>query len=210
VIAVVLFDLDGVVRHFDRRNVADIERRHGIEEGAIELFAFSSPLIEDVTTGRISRRDWVERIAEHLGSYDAAAEWGHQPFSADLEVLALVDALRARGLRTAILTNGTDTIPAETSQLGLDSHFDAVFNSATIGYAKPDRRAFQHVVDSMGVAAREVFFTDDSPAKLVGAARLGMMTHHYTGSAELERALRDNGVPFGPWTDPRTAHLPSR
>lgn len=196
-IAVVLFDLDGVVRHFDPRSVEDIERRHGIEAGAIERFAFSSPLIEDVTTGCISRRDWVEQIAEHLGSHEAAAEWGRQPFRADPAVLALADALRARGLRTAILTNGTDTIPAEAAELGLDAHFEAIFNSATIGYAKPHPRAFQHVLDSMGVAASAVFFTDDSPAKLAGAAKLGMTTHHYTGIAELGQALRDSGISFG-------------
>lgn len=196
-IAVVLFDLDGVVRHFDHSSVEDIEKRHGIEAGVIDRFAFSSPLIEDVTTGRISRRDWIEEIGEYLGNHEAAAEWGRQPFHADPAVLALVDELRALGLRTAILTNGTDTIPAETAMLGLDSHFDAIFNSATIGYAKPHPRAFQHVLDSMSVAAGAVFFTDDSPAKIAGAAKLGISTHHYTGIASLEQALRDCNVPFG-------------
>jgi FMN phosphatase YigB (HAD superfamily) len=47
-------------------------------------------------------------------------------------------------LQTAILTNATDTIP------------------------------FQHVLDSMHAAASTVFFTDDSLAKLAGAATLGM------------------------------------
>lgn len=196
-IALVLFDLDGVVRHFSRSSVEDIETRHGIEAGAIDRVAFSSPLIEDVTTGRISRRDWLDRIAEHLGNREAAAEWGRQPFDSDPAMLALADALRALGLRTAILTNGTDTIPAETAELGLDAHFDAIFNSATIGYAKPHPRAFQYVLDSMGVPASAVFFTDDSPAKLAGAATLGITTHHYTSSADLELALRESGIPIG-------------
>ncbi|GAB3808062.1 hypothetical protein GCM10028798_33560 [Humibacter antri] len=141
-IDVALFDLDGVVRHFDPSNVRRIEVRHGVAAGAIERFAFSSPLIEQVTTGRLSRRDWVARIAEHVGNPDAAAEWGRQPFRADRAVLSLADELRALGLRTAILTNGTDTIPAEAAELGLDAHFDEIFNSATIGFAKPDQRAF--------------------------------------------------------------------
>lgn len=99
-------------------------------------------------------------------------------------------------MKTAILTNGTDTIPAEAALLGLDAHFDEMFNSATIGFAKPDQRAFQHVLDSMGVSASTVFFTDDSPAKLTGAAALGMTTHRYTGVSELERALRERGIPL--------------
>lgn len=195
-IHVVLFDLDGVVRHFDPRNVADIEKRHGIEAGAIERFAFSSPLIEQVTTGQMSRHDWIARIAEHLEDPDAAREWGRQPFRVDQAVLTLANELRALGLRTAILTNGTDTIPTEAAALGLGDHFDAIFNSATIGFAKPDRRAFQHVLDSLCVSASTVFFTDDSPAKLAGAATLGMTTHHYTDASELTAALRRSGIPL--------------
>ncbi|WP_460523953.1 HAD family hydrolase [Humibacter antri] len=197
VIAVVLFDLDGVVRHFDPRHVEELETRYGIEAGAIERFAFSSPLIEQLTTGRLSRREWITSIAEHLGNADAAAEWGRQPFRADSAILGLADKLRALGLRTAILTNGTDTIPAELASLGLDAHFDEIFNSATIGFAKPDRRAFQYVLDSMSVIPSSVFFTDDSPAKLAGAAALGMITHHYTGVAELKCVLHENGIPLG-------------
>jgi putative hydrolase of the HAD superfamily len=198
VITVVLFDLDGVVRHFDPRNVEHIEKRHGIAAAAIERFAFSSPLIERVTTGRMSRREWVAQIAEHLGNSEAAAEWERQPFRSDPAVLIIADQVRGLGLRTAILTNGTDTIPAEAAELGLGTHFDVIFNSAAIGYAKPDLRAFQHVLDDMGVTGSEVFFTDDSPAKLAGASALGMTTHHYTGVAALEKALRHVGIHLNP------------
>ena len=45
-IRAVLFDLDGVVRHFDRDT--DLERRHGLPEGAITQAALSAPLLDDV------------------------------------------------------------------------------------------------------------------------------------------------------------------
>lgn len=190
-IRVILFDLDGVVRHFDPSHVARIENKHSIPAGAIENFAFSSPLVEEVTTGRITRRQWIERIADHLGNAEAAEEWGRQPFAADPMLLDLADELRAHALTTAILTNGTDTIPSEVEQLGLRAHFDHVYNSASIGYVKPDRRAFQHVIDMLGVRGETVFFTDDSIGKLGGAAELGMTTHHYRGVAGLRDALRE-------------------
>jgi glucose-1-phosphatase len=189
VIRAVLFDLDGVVRHFDPDHVAAIERRHGIAAGAIEAFAFSSPVIELVTTGRIRRSDWIDAIGAHLDDPEAAAAWDAQPFRVDAAVLELVGELRAAGVLVAILTNGTDTVPAELASVGVLDRFDAVFNSATIGVAKPDVRAFQHVLDALGVAAEECFFTDDSPTKLVGADRLGMPTHHFTGVAALRAAL---------------------
>lgn len=197
VIRVVLFDLDGVVRHFDPSHVTEIESRHGIPRGALEAIAFSRPNIDDVTTGQISRAQWIDRIAHDVGSPEAADEWGRQPFTVDPEILRLADELRQAGLTTAILTNGTDTIPTETAQLGLDSHFSHIFNSASIGFVKPDQRAFQFVLDTLDVPGGSVFFTDDSAAKLEGAVSLGMTTHHYESVAGLRDALRRIRVPIG-------------
>lgn len=131
-IRAVLFDLDGVIRHFDPEHVADIERRNGLVAGTIEGIAFSSPLIEAVTTGRITRADWVHRVGELAGNAGAAEEWGRQATRVDQEVLELADEVRRWGLTAAVRTNGTDTMPAEVAALGLGSHFDAIFNSADI------------------------------------------------------------------------------
>lgn len=94
----------------------------------------------------------------------------------------------------AILTNGTDTITDEIARSDLSVHFDAVFNSADIGYVKPDIRAFSHVADALHIPASEYFFTDDSPSKLTGAEELGMLTHAFVGIRELRAALRRAGV----------------
>ena len=193
-ITTVLFDLDGVIRHFDPDAVAEIERRHGIDPGAIEGFAFAAPLLQEVTTGKLRRAEWVDRIAKHLGNPAAAQEWSRQPYRMDAEVIALADQLRTAGLLTAVLTNGTDTIPAEAEQMGLHAHFDAVFNSAEIGHAKPDARAFRAVLDALGIEPHQVFFTDDSPGKLDGAKGLGIWTHLYQGVTGLRRALQAHGI----------------
>jgi putative hydrolase of the HAD superfamily len=189
VIRAVVFDLDGVIRHFDPEFVADVERRHALEQGAILAAMFAEPGLGDVTTGRITRSSWVAGVGEALGSPQAAAEWGDQVPRVDPEVLELADELRARGLTVAVLTNGTDRIPAEVAEQGIACRVDHVFNSAEIGHAKPDARAFRHVLDALGLEGPEVFFTDDSPAKLAGAVEVGMRTHHFVGVAELRQAL---------------------
>lgn len=193
-IRVVLFDLDGVIRHFDPAHAADIEQRHGLEAGTLEGIAFAQPLIDDVTTGRISRADWIRRVGVLVGSAAAAEEWGSQSPVVDEELLELSDEIRAVGLRTAVLTNGTDTIHAEIAAMGIGNRFDAVFNSADIGYVKPDVRAFGHVLDALGVGAEDVFFTDDSASKLVGADALSIRTHLFEGVAGLRRQLIQAGV----------------
>lgn len=192
-IRAVLFDLDGVVRHFDQD--PDLERRHGLSDGSLLSVALSGPLLDAVTTGQITRATWITAIGEAIGSPAAAAEWGQTPAHVDPEMLALADELRALGLTTAILTNGTDTIPEETARAGITRYFAPIFNSAEIGYAKPDTRAFTPVLDTLGLDPAHVLFTDDSPSKLDGAAELGMLTHHFTGVVALRAALRAAGVP---------------
>ena len=190
----VLFDLDGVIRHFDPAFVNEIERRRGLAPGSILRAAFASPAIDAVTTGRITREEWVVGVGRQIGDPDATVEWGHQPWTVDAEVIAIADELRAAGLAMAILTNGTDTIPAEIAACGRDRHVDAVFNSAEIGFSKPDPLAFRHALDALRMPAGEVFFTDDSAAKLAGAEALGMSVHLFRGTAGLRAALRGHGI----------------
>ena len=110
----------------------------------------------------------------------------------DDDVVALANELRAAGTTTAILTNGTTRVESECATLGIPDHFDHLFNSARIGYAKPDRRVFEHVVTALGVAPQDCAFTDDSAAKLAGAIELGMATHHYQRVEPLRAWLRDD------------------
>jgi len=193
-ISTVLFDLDGVIRHFDPELTAMIERRHGIAAGTIAQIAFAGSLLERLTTGRLSRADWIAGIGDELGNREAAHEWGGQRAPVDPEMLVLADELAAAGIRTAILTNGTDTIPAEIAELGLDRHFESIFNTAEIGVAKPDARAFAHVLDALGCDAAGVLFTDDSRTNIDGAAALGMHTHHFRDAASLRADLRMRGI----------------
>ncbi|MCK3769828.1 HAD-IA family hydrolase [Microbacterium aerolatum] len=190
----VLFDLDGVIRHFATDHIAAVEQRHSIEPGTIARFAFADDVLEPVITGVVTRAAWIEQIGAHLGNARAAVEWGRTPSEVDWEMIRVVKKIRGAGWRTAILTNGTDTVEAEVDALGLTPYFDHVFNSARLGFAKPDRRAFQRVLDRLELPAAEVFFTDDSPSKLAGAEALGMPTHHFRGAPDLRTALRILGI----------------
>lgn len=193
-IRVVLFDLDGVVRHFELDHATRIERAYGLPRGTLEDAAFDHPLLEAVTTGLIGRAEWTRRIGEQIGNADAAREWiAHRPVL-DEAMLALSDEIRDLGLRTAVLTNGTDTLASEIEAHGIADRFDAIFNSATLGFAKPDVRAFQHVLDALTVTGPAVFFTDDSPSNLAGAARLSMRVHLFRGAAEVRHELIAAGV----------------
>lgn len=201
-IKAVVFDLDGVVRHFDPDHFSGIEAAHHLEAGAILGVAFQPALLEAVTTGRITRAEWVARVGAAVGAPAAAAAWAAERGVLDDAVLALVGELRNAGVRTAILTNGTDTIPEEARHLGLPEHFERIFNSAELGVTKPDVRAFEQVLRGLGLDATQVFFTDDSAHKLAGAREVGMPVHHFEANGGrsavegLRAALAGAGLPL--------------
>lgn len=177
----VLLDLDGVVRHFDPEHVAGVEERHGLRAGSLTEAAFEPLLLDRVITGRIRRSEWVREVGRQVDHLGAAEEWMAERGTVDAAMMAEVDKLRSRGHVVAVLTNGTDTIAAEMKSLGLDLRFDAVFNSADMGIAKPDRRVFERVSAALGVDPVEVFFTDDSESKLRGAIEVGMTARRFLG-----------------------------
>ena len=176
-----LLDLDGVIRHFDRERADSVEERHGLQPGILHGTAFEAELLRQVVTGLLSRRDWVREVGVRVGNSAAALECFDDIGVVDDHMLAEVDALRSGGVVVAVLTNGTDTIPAEMEALGLVARFDEVFNSAELGVAKPDPRIFEAVCSRLDVAPTEVFFTDDSVSNLIGAREVGMTAHLFEG-----------------------------
>lgn len=193
-INVVLLDLDGVIRHFDADHLAAVEQHNNLPPGTLQAAAFEPVLAEQVVTGKMSFDDWVHRVGEIVGSQRAAEAWLHEVGRIDWDLVSIVDDLRAAGTTVAVLTNGTDTVQRELDELGVTSHFDAIYNSAFIGYAKPDRRCFEHVCGELGVAPEQVFFTDDTEKKLSGAIELGMTARLFQGletfAAHLDEFVR--------------------
>lgn len=93
-IEAVVFDLDGVVRHFDRDHLAEVERAHGLAPGELIQVAFERDLLNEVTTGRITRAEWGERVGEQLASQLAARAWLSDRGEVDCDLLEVIDAVR--------------------------------------------------------------------------------------------------------------------
>ncbi len=192
-IEAIVLDLDGVIRNFDPDHPRRVEARHGLPEGVLWSTAFASGRIQAVVTGQLSRAEWTRSIGDAVGNVDAAAEWLAEPATTDDQVLAIVDGLRAGGYPVSILTNGTDTVPAELAAAGILDRFDHLFNTAEIGVAKPDPAIFHHVCQQLALEPGSVFFADDSPGHVEAAVGIGLVAHHFTGAtglqAELDRIL---------------------
>lgn len=78
-IDVVVFDMDGVIRHWLPEYLDEVEERLGLPGGTISAAAFADPGYHDVTVGAISAEEWAAAIgtivaAEHDVSADEVAE----------------------------------------------------------------------------------------------------------------------------------------
>lgn len=86
----------------------------------------------------------------------------------------VLDALRERGIRTAVLSNvGVDIRPVMARE-GLRT--DAVVLSCEVGAVKPQPEIFVSALEALGVAPSEALMVGDSWKDDAGAAALGIRT----------------------------------
>ena len=91
-------------------------------------------------------------------------------------VVDTVRAVRARGIRTAIVTNNVREYgDAWRTQLPLDELFDAVVDSSHVGVRKPNPAIYHIALERLEVAdPTRVVFLDDFEGNVVAARKLGM------------------------------------
>jgi putative hydrolase of the HAD superfamily len=91
-------------------------------------------------------------------------------------VIEAVRAVRARGLRTAIVTNNIREYgDAWRSRLAVDELFDLVVDSCEEGVRKPDPTIFRTALERLGVSdPTHAIFLDDFEGNLVAARSLGL------------------------------------
>jgi len=87
------------------------------------------------------------------------------------DVEPTLEALRARGVRLAVVSNWSDLLPGLLEGLGLARFLDAVAVSALEGTTKPDPRLFERALARLGVPARAALHVGDHPVRDVQGAR---------------------------------------
>lgn len=91
------------------------------------------------------------------------------------EVPDVLRRLRAAGLPTAILSNGSpDMLDSAVAASGLGDAFDAVISVEEVGAFKPDPRVYQRVVDRLGVPASAIAFQSSNAWDAHAASAFGM------------------------------------
>lgn len=200
-IKAVLFDMDGVIRHWDAVGARRGEEAAGLPEGAIEAIAYTIPEFTATQVGTVTARQWADAVGRALvekygpGAAVAAEHYFAYAGRIDQEMVSLVAEVRDHAT-VALLSNATDQLREHLAHHELVDAFDVVFCSAEIGIAKPDTAIFRHAAEVLGVRTGDCYFTDDRPENVEGARAAGLHADVFTGRDALVERLRALGLPL--------------
>jgi putative hydrolase of the HAD superfamily len=200
VIAAVVSDFGGVVTQPLNEAFVRAHKEIGIPLEALgkamALVAQRSPEppLWTLERGQMSEPDFIALIAsgltEVLGRPVSLDGYGAR-LMASLEpnepLLDHYRALRARGVRLAILTNNVREwhdawrakIPA------VDELFELIVDSAFEGTRKPEPEIYALTLARLGLAAQDCAFVDDVEVNVLAARELGMHAIHFRDTAQV-------------------------
>lgn len=115
-------------------------------------------------------RRYVARVFERLSLHadpDEGCDLLQAAFSdpgawaAFPDVTRTLSALKARGLRLAVISNWDSRLRGLLEGLGLADWFEEIFVSSEVGVEKPDAAIFEHALNRLGLLPHEAFHVGD-------------------------------------------------
>ena len=88
------------------------------------------------------------------------------------ETIPMLEKLRAMGIRTGLITNGTHDLQyAKLDILGLHPFFDEIIATGDYGIHKPDSGIFDIMREKLGFSPEEMVYVGDNPLNDIEGAR---------------------------------------
>ncbi len=184
-----LLDFGGVVLRTPFELVSHFAASRGLSPDTLvwggPFDTAADPLFARVLGGSLAEREyWRLRTDELIELFNG--ELPDPPLHAvfereeqDLirpELAELIGAQQARGRAVAILTNDLSFFHPQQwiDRISILRAVDHVIDLSFTDHRKPDPRAFDLAVQTLGVAPERVLFVDDQPVNLAGALVVGM------------------------------------
>ncbi len=126
--------------------------------------------------GALVGKDWTE-----MSQFVRAARGADPAAVIRAEFFTTIAAAKNAGVVLAILSNELDLFYGADfrDKLPFLSDFDVVVDATYTGILKPDPRAYQACLDTLGLPAENCVFVDDQERNVVGARAVGIPTVHF-------------------------------
>jgi HAD superfamily hydrolase (TIGR01509 family) len=183
----IIFDCFGVILT-DALQVVHDELKQQNPEAAEELRG----LIQAANRGLIDPAESSAQAAKLLGlSVDAYRQKITQGEVRNTPLLDYIPSLRAN-YKTALLSNITvQGIERRFPDNELDRYFDEIVISSDIGFAKPDKEAYEITAQRLGVSPEECIFTDDRLDFCTAAETVGMRAIEFKSFEQFTAQLNE-------------------
>jgi HAD superfamily hydrolase (TIGR01509 family) len=175
----VLFDMDGTLVDSEPLWAVSMDRV------AVRLGGSLSPEMATATTGQ-SIPTSVGMLLEDLGSGESIEETTSLLLALTAEVFAedllwqpgaedLIDALRAAGIRTALVTNSPRSL-VDVALAGLlgEHRFDVTVCADEVAVGKPSPVPYLTAMERLGLTAADCLAVEDSPSGTAAAVAAGI------------------------------------
>ena len=195
-IRAIFFDAGNTLIHMDYAAIATALAGQGVRAGATDVqraewrarVRLDASFGHGISTESSDTGDrYLRFLLDELGVRDAAvmaalSAW-RRTYNAPVglwtegepEAEAALTLARARGLRTACISNSNGTVEAILEGLGLARHLDFIIDSSKVGVEKPDPRIFHLALERAAVAAAEAVYVGDLySVDVVGARAAGL------------------------------------
>lgn len=148
---------------------------------------------QQMQAGRASREAWwVERMRA-LGVEPSLWEPFHSylfdSWAPNPVCLELIEQLRAKGVRLALLSNGAGSSLGFKARYPFLNAFESLHLSGETGIPKPHPAAFRRVEQALKLPPQALFFIDDAKRNVLAAQRLGWQAHHFKDVERLRLEL---------------------
>jgi len=152
----------------------------------------ADPLWRAMQADEISERDyWKSRTAEvgkltgqnwsEMSDFVRAARGAEPDAVIRPEFRTTIAACKAAGVRLAILSNELDLFYGADfrEKLPFLKDFEVIVDATYTGILKPDARAYELVLQALGLPAADCVFVDDQLRNIKGAEALGLPSVHF-------------------------------
>ncbi|MBW2609486.1 MAG: HAD family phosphatase [Deltaproteobacteria bacterium] len=190
---VLMFDLGGVLVDFTGLvNLSMLFPSVDIEE--IRHKWLMSPVVKKFETGRCNADEFSSEFIEEW-NLDITPEkflaefksWASGPFDGAVELL---ESLRSNYTLVCLTNSNEIHWDCIKDVMGFDVVFHHLFSSHMIGAAKPDKAAFDYVLNCLEVKPEKVAFFDDNHHNVDSARSLGINAYVVRGLPELIQRLQ--------------------
>lgn len=191
-IKAVLFDFGGVLGSDANswRFNPDVCKKIGLSSDGIEEIYWS--MWKDLKVGKKDLQDFFEVLKAASKTELSIAELRlmyHDNIHINEEMINLVKKLR-NNYKTYIVSNESlEGLSTKIKKFELHNYFDSIFNSARLGFAKPEKKLFEYVLKEINLKPEETIFTDDQEKNIIAAHELEMYSFRFQTVKQLRTDL---------------------